>query len=378
MSRTLAFIANPENRRASCFTDACRRCGLPDPLVLPWREVLRDDFPLHERLADAGDLRIESPGENFEVERLLIGLGSDSTRAENVWPWISTEAAAALEIDHGRLRLQRQWYHGWLTALAKIESAAKDCGVAMMNAPSDIAVMFDKAATQTLLHAAEVPVSPNLGICENFADLHTRMRASGMNRVFLKPCHSSSASGVVALETDGRNRWQATTSATLAPPGNLYNSLNLQKLRNLSRIRQLIDAICRERALAERWIPKAAIGGRIYDLRILVIGRKAGHVVVRTSRSPITNLHLGNERGDLNAVRMQLGESKWAAVLGTAEMAAACFPRCHYLAVDLMVDTALRRFVVAEVNAFGDLLPGILWDGMTTWEAELQSWMTRS
>lgn len=375
MSRPIALIANPENRRAASFSDACRRCGLTDPLVLPWSEVLRDDFPLQKRLAGAGGLRIESAGENFEVERRLIGLGCDAARAENAWSWMTAGDVEVLENWHGRLRLQRQWYHGWLAALSKIDAAARACGVAMMNAPSEIAVAFDKASTQSRLRAAGVPVAPDLGICGNFADLQSRMRESGMNRVFLKPCHSSSASGVVALATDGRDRWQATTSAVLSESGSLHNSLRLQTLRDLQRIRLLVDAVCRERALAERWIPKASVGGRTYDLRILVIGGKAAHVVVRTSRSPITNLHLGNDRGDPEAVRNQLGEGKWQAAMRSAETAAACFPGCHYLAVDLMVDSALRRFVVAEVNAFGDLLPGILWNGMSPCEAELRAWM---
>lgn len=374
MTGPIALIANAANRRAICFRNACRSSGFPDPMVLPWQEVLHDGFPLQDRLADAGSLRIESPGEDFGVERRLIGLGSDASRIEDVWPRISAAAAEALEEDHGRLRLQRQWYHGWLVALAKIESAAKACGIPVMNVPSEIALAFDKECTQSRLHAAEVPVARNLGICMDFEDLRSRMREAGLKRVFLKPCHSSSASGIVALETDGRDRWQATTSAVLSGDGLLHNSLQLQKLRDLSQIRRWVDAICRERALAERWIPKASIGGRTYDLRILVIAGVAGHVVVRTSRSPITNLHLGNQRGDPDAVRAQLGECKWAEAMKTAEAAAACFSGCHYLAVDLLVDSALRRFVVAEVNAFGDLLPDVLWDGMTTWEAELKAW----
>jgi glutathione synthase/RimK-type ligase-like ATP-grasp enzyme len=264
-----------------------------------------------------------------------------------------------------------------LLALAKIESAAGSCKLPMMNAPADTAVAFDKAATQSRLLEAGVPVARNLGVCTDFADLQSRMREAGMNRVFLKPCHGSSASGIVALETDGRDRWQATTSAVLTehPQGaRLHNSLRLQRVIDPARIHRLVDAICRERALAEQWIPKASIGGRTYDLRILVIAGLAAHVVVRTSRSPITNLHLGNERGNPDAVRAQLGETKWAAALRTAEAAAVCFSGCHHLAVDLLVDSARRRFVVAEVNAFGDLLPRVLWNGMTPWEAELEAW----
>jgi glutathione synthase/RimK-type ligase-like ATP-grasp enzyme len=374
MTGPIALIANPANRRAIFFRDACRSSGFPDPLVLSWQEVLNDDFPLQKHLEGADTLRIDSPGEDFGVEQHLISLGSDASRCENVWPWVSVSAAMALDEEPGRLRLQRQWYHGWVAALAKIESAAKACKIPIMNASSEIALAFDKDGTQSRLHAAGVPVARNLGICKNFEDLCTRMLEAGMKRVFLKPCHSSSASGVVALETDGRGRWQATTSAVLSEDDLIYNSLRLQKLRDPSQIRRWVDAICRERALAERWIPKASIAGRTYDLRILVIAGVAGHVVVRTSHSPITNLHLGNQRGDPAAVRAQLGERKWTEAMKTAEAAASCFPGCHYLAVDLLVDSALRRFVVAEVNAFGDLLPGILWNGMTTCEAELKTW----
>jgi hypothetical protein len=379
--KPFVLIANPENRRASFFTDACQQAGMPAPCVLPWRLVLLDDFPLAGHLAEAGALRIDSPGEDFEVERQLIQLGSDPAREEALWPWISSADAAVLKDDHGRVRLQRQWYHGWLAALKKIKTAADALCVPIMNEPDDIAVAFDKMATQSRLAAAGVPVARNLGICQDFAGLQNLMIESGMRRVFLKPCHSSSASGVVALETDGRDRWQATTSAVMSEAldgPRLHNSLRLQRLRDPEMIRRLVDAVCRERAIAERWIPKASLAGRSYDLRILVIAAKAAHVVVRTSLSPITNLHLGNERGDPAAVRKQVGEAIWSLAMETAEAAARCFPCCLYLAVDLMIDSNLRRCTVAEVNAFGDLLPRVLWNGMNACEAELRAWRSHA
>ena len=39
--------------------------------------------------------------------------------------------------------------------------------------------------------------------------------------------------------------------------------------------------------------------------------------------------------------------------------AAACFPGSLHAGVDLLIGTGWRRHMVAEVNAFGDLLPGI-------------------
>ena len=44
------------------------------------------------------------------------------------------------------------------------------------------------------------------------------------------------------------------------------------------------------------------------------------------------------------------------------------------LGVDLMVGTNRRSFRIAEINAFGDLLPGVLDQGMDTYEAQLHAW----
>jgi glutathione synthase/RimK-type ligase-like ATP-grasp enzyme len=370
------LIANPENRRAGYFADACRRRGLPEPRVLPWRDVLRPGYPLAAELAGGAWLRIESPGENFQVERELLRLGSPATAAEGGWPSLAAPEAATLAEDHGRLRFQRQWYHGWVAALKSIRAAALT-ELPMMNPPEEIGVLFDKAATQHRLATAGVPVARNLGICRDFEDLRTRMAESRTHRVFLKPCHGSSASGVVALATNGRGQWQAVISAHLTVGDGevrLHNSLRLQSLKDAAAIARLVDAVCRERALAERWFPKDSLDGRVYDLRIVVIAGRAAHLVVRTSRSPLTNLHLGNARGDPTAVRQRLGEAAWHAALRTAEDAAACFPACHYLGVDLMVGTNRRSFRIAEINAFGDLLPGILDQGMDTYEAQLHAW----
>ena len=97
--------------------------------------------------------------------------------------------------------------------------------------------------------------------------------------------------------------------------------------------------------------------------------------MVRTSRSPITNLHLLNERGDLAAVQSRLGPEKWAEAMLTAERASACFPGCHHVAVDLMVSSSLQSFCIAEANAFGDLLPRVEWLGMDTYEAEIRAFL---
>ena len=50
---------------------------------------------------------------------------------------------------------------------------------------------------------------------------------------------------------------------------------------------------------------------------------------------------------------------------------AAQFPGTLHVGVDLMFRVGWRAHAVAEVNAFGDLLPGVLSDGLDTYGAQV-------
>ena len=240
--------------------------------------------------------------------------------------------------------------------------------------------MFDKPACHARLAAAGVAVPRSVGPVGpvrpvgGFDELRSRMRDAGLRRVFVKPAHGSSASGVVAYRLGGGGREQAVTTVETVWAGGelrLYNSRRVRTCHDPREIARLIDSLARHRLHAEEWLPKAGIGGRVFDLRVVVIAGEARHVVTRLSRSPLTNLHLLNDRSDPSAVRARMGETAWAAAVGDCERAMACFPGSLHGGVDLLVAGGFRRHAVLEVNAFGDLLPGASWRGMGTYEAEI-------
>lgn len=137
---------------------------------------------------------------------------------------------------------------------------------------------------------------------------------------------------------------------------------------------QIVDHLCREGVQVEEWVPKASLEGKTCDLRVVVIGGRAQHTVVRTSDSPMTNLHLLNPRGDLDAFKSLVGDDGWARVQRTAESAAAAVAGdALYAGVDVAVARGLKREAVLEVNAFGDLLPRVLVDGRDTYAAEIHA-----
>ncbi|WP_328476867.1 STM4014 family protein [Streptomyces sp. NBC_00377] len=329
----LAVVGNPENRRIALFEDAVRRAGLPAPRVVPWAEVLRDggaDFTAEEIV------RLDSPGEDPEVDRLLRGAG-DPTRVEG----------------SGR------WYAGFVAAVRSLRGGVR------LDDPDELAVLFDKRLCHAVLDGAGVPVpaSPTSGArgvpVRGWDDVRAVMREHRMPRLFVKPAHGSSASGVLAVESGGGGRIRATTSVELAADGGLYNSLRVRRYEREQQIAAIVDALAPDGLHLERWLPKASQEGRAADLRVVVVAGRATHAVVRTSRSPLTNLHLGGRRGDLAAVReaVEAAGAGWADVLGACERAAACFPRTLCVGVDLLPAVGWRRVAVGEVNAFGDLLP---------------------
>lgn len=343
----LAVVGNPENRRVALFTAAAQRAGLPAPEVCSWRDVL-----LCGRVPGPGTfVRIDSPGENAEVDRLLRELGS---------------GRSAVVAEHGEILGTAAAFAGLREALGRVAAG----GGLLLNQPADILTMTAKPHCHAVLSDAGIPVPPALpGPVRGYESLRARMGAAGWSRVFVKPAHGSSASGVLAFAAAGR-RVTAVTSVELSE-GRIFNSLRVRRYDDEASIAAIVDRLAPDGLQVERWYPKAALGDRVLDLRVVVIAGKPRHVVVRTSRSPMTNLHLGNARGDAAAVRAAAGEKAWASAMQTCVRVAECFPRTLHVGVDLMFRTGWRDHAVAEVNAFGDLLPGVLADGLDTYGAQV-------
>jgi glutathione synthase/RimK-type ligase-like ATP-grasp enzyme len=345
----LAVVGNPDNRRVRLFAEAAAGAGFGAPRIVPWLDVLRAggaDFAPDEVV------RLDSPGEHPEVDRLLRGM-DDPTRVEG----------------------GARWYARFTAAVRSLRGGVR------LDDPDELAVLFDKRRCHQVLERAGVPVpqSPTSGGAappRGWADVRALMREHRMPRAFVKPAHGSSASGVVALETASGGRLRATTSVE-CEGGRLFNSLRVRRITAEAEAAALVDALAPDGLHLERWLPKASLDGRTADLRVLVVAGRATHAVVRTSRWPMTNLHLGGARGDLAAAMAAAGPAGWQDALRTCEQAAACFPGTLAVGVDLLPATGWRRFAVAEVNAFGDLLPrltglpGGTAEGLDTYQAQL-------
>ena len=325
----LGILGNPENRRVQEYLRVADQLGRR-PLCFSWRDWLRDPRPL-----PVDRLRIESPGEDAEVAALLIEAGG---------------GPPGVRLEHGEIAYLAEYHRGFCRALEWLEQPCQ-------NSAAEIAVMFDKWACHQrfaeagLARPASQPAARDL------------LRAP-QGRLFLKPLHGSSASGVCALRWRGKRR-QLIAPIELAG-GKLYNTLRVRTYQESREIDEILECLLPQGMIAEAWIPKLSLAGGSTDLRVLVIGGEARHRVLRQSHSPMTNLHLGNRRG----CEAELGDLLEPA-LRLAERAAACFGGCLYAGVDILLDLKGRP-LIGEINAFGDLLPSLKHRGECAYEAILR------
>jgi hypothetical protein len=154
----------------------------------------------------------------------------------------------------------------------------------------------------------------------------------------------------------------------------LYNSLKIRTYTDSSAQSSIVDSLAADGLFAEQWIPKASKGGA-FDFRVFVVAGRPEHTVMRVSQSPLTNLHLGNQRGDLEAFRASQPQA-FEAVQDAAVLAASGFSALS-CGVDVALEAAMKRAYVLETNAFGDLLPNVYIDGKDTYTRSLEEALKR-
>jgi len=359
MQQQIVVLGNPENRRVTMFQEAAKKLGVACE-IYAYQDLLQHKITVEEIVHSEGVLRIESPGENAIVREALIQKGNTANKVLQNFP-----------LEHGQIAHNKLWYKGFSALLQELNDA--NLNLKTLNSPKAIQLMFHKLKCQQLLQKNNIEIPLLLGKIDNYEHLQEILKQYQYHQVFIKPFHNSSASGVLAFR-QVKHQLSLTTSVELIYEKQnikLYNSLKVRKYRDAQSIKDIINTLCKDGMYAERWIPKANTQEGIFDLRILVINGQARHTVIRQSQHPITNLHLGNQRGDLNKIKTILGAEKWQNIQELAVQAVQTLPPTTYAGVDLLVSNSWKKFYILEINAFGDLLPNLLHQNETTYEAVL-------
>lgn len=375
MSARFVVIGHPAHRRVALFQAALAAQALPPAQVVAWAELAVPGAPAR-LLANLGDaiVRIDAAGEDAAVERALLGRGEAAARAEGA-SVIAARELAALPFALGQILPPRQHHLGFLAVLDEIEAALAGQPVRMVQPIAAIRLLFDKRATSARWAALGVPVPEPLpgGDVRDPDDLRARMEAAGWPSVFVKLSSGSSASCLAVFVHRAGDEHAMTTVEDAG--GARFNTRRIQRLNDRARIDRTLGFILGEGAQVERAIPKARLAKRYFDCRVLAIAGEPAFVVMRTATHPITNLNLGGLRGDVEALRAAVPPASWDAAMASARTVQRDSGAFH-VGVDVMFEPGLRAHRVIEGNAFGDLLPNLVRDGLDVYGWQIRQLIT--
>jgi len=396
--KSMIVIGNSGNRRTTGLQAARARLGLPPVVVLNYSDVLQGGASLGSiahSLGQAADepplLRLDAPGEHFEVERELIALGApDAATSESDERWhrynkslvqpVPARMAQGMQEFKGKLYHPSQWFRGYCRLLSQLDREARQLWPTprWMNAPKDIAAMFDKRHTHEILSSAGLPVPRRLAPPEAIPDYDTlrdTMVHERTHRLFIKLANGSGACGVIAYQVNPVTGAESAVTTIAVDnfatrPPIFYNVKKLVNYKERHLIRQIINWLLGHGAHIEQWIPKASYWDRTFDIRQLVVAGKACHSIARASRTPITNLHLDSNRMSLTEIG--LADDVQHTVRQCAEQTLAAFPSSTVAGIDVLLSSGSYRPYILDVNPFGDLLYHSHYEGYDPYEWEMR------
>ena len=356
----MILLATGGSKRVRLLQSARAQLALPPARVLEWRDWLAQPALLETALNQPCRFKIEPPGDDAAAHVQLLHQGCRLL-----------DRAPVRAPEHGELLAMDAWFAGFSAAMARLARQLAALPRAhVFNAPGEITLMTDKLACQRHLAEHGVRVPALLGRVHGYDHLQSLLRDHALDRVYLKPRYGSSASGVVAYRRNRTGRQQATTSASLVRVGGETRLFNVKRIARHERsadIAVLVDALATQELYAEAWLAKPRCGDSHYDLRVVAIAGQPAHRVARMGAQMMTNLHLDNQRADAATL---LDAADMAALEETTRQAALAFPASGVAGYDLVVRRGQAH--VLEANAFGDLLPGLLWQGHDTHAAQLR------
>jgi hypothetical protein len=354
--RDFLVIGNPENRRVTLFTAAAEQLG-SRARVVPWLDVIRDPSCLQRLPQERRWVRIESWGENVDVERALLLRGAQVSSRFERRSRVQPEQIASATALRGGVVAPRQAHLGVEEALRELQRLFEQRRDWHLSQPlRTYHELFDKPQTHGLCRSLAVRVPEAIPAPSTARDLLAELEERAWRRAYVKLGCGSSAS-CLALVERGPHGFSVTTSMEIAGE-RLFNSLRVRRYARPALVDRVLAFLLNEGAHVERGIDKLASAGHHADVRFLYVRGLEPFVVLRQSKLPITNLHLGGSRGDVDRYRAKVGKEGWNEALEFVQLLGTQLG-CWHLGVDVAFERETRRPFVLEANAFGDLLPGI-------------------
>lgn len=356
MAPRYVVIANPDSLRWKAYQPELfgywRERGVePDVELVPWRDVVPrdgnlDGLPAFDRPAV---VRLESPGRDWDVTKLLLAAGSRATGEETDW--------SGLEYQKGLLLRPSLFHDGFRRVLEGLKRSFNVRPHLRPTAcPLDLAEMFDKNLTCERLRRANLPVPPTFPAASTPGELLGQLRGHRWPTTYVKLNTGSSASAIAVVSA--LREPPSAVSTVVRMRGEFWSTRRIQRHHG-DDLEAVLAFLIREGVCVQQGVRMARIDGQNFDVRVVVIHGRPAFTIFRLSYNPMTNLHLGGSRGDPKACRASVPTRAWLDALDHCVEAARLYDAAM-VGLDLLFEDGYARHYLLEVNAFGDFFPGLV------------------
>jgi len=346
-------ICNPDSKRWHAYArelvEFWQAKGQdPEVAVIPWRDIVPrdgnlDGLPGFDRPAV---VRLESPGKDFDVTRLLLQAGGRADPAEPATDWL------AIPYQKGRQHRPGLLYRGFRRVLEELQ---RSLATRPHLRPLAIAELFDKNATAARLSAAGIPTPESFAPPGTAAQLLDALRQRRWATSYVKLNTGSSAASMAVVHALEEPGW--AWSSLLRLDGGFYSTRRLCRYQGAD-LDAVLAFLLAEGVCVQRGIPMAQIDGQNFDVRVVMIYGEPAFFVFRLSSQPMTNLHFGGRRGRADECRAAIPTRAWLDALDHCTEAAQLYDAAM-VGVDLLFERGFMRHYILEINAFGDFFPGL-------------------
>lgn len=335
----ILLIADTKGRRAEHFIKAMEKLEI-SYIFLPWKEFLLNRDKIEGLCSEDTIIRIEPPEKDIELYREFLKLGDSSRQWDNI------------DLTDFKIVSPSIWYKGF----SLIMNELKEKNLKFMNHPEDILVMMDKKKTYEKLKDSMdgFSLAKSIENISSYEELKKRFGTKGA-KVFIKLRYGSGGIGVIAYEYNPILKRERAYTTLKESKGSFYNTYKVSKYTSSEKIKPLIDWVISEGAHIEEWITKPRLKEKRFDVRGIYINGRLAYSLARLSTTPITNLHLKNERiaGD-EVFTLEQKTRIEKALIGAMKS----FPKSFYSGTDIII-TEEKAYII-DVNPFGDLMHHLL------------------
>lgn len=359
MEIKFVIIGDLSGRRVQAFIECLKKSNIHTYQVLSWLELVKSDSAFVNSIEKNTVVKIEPPEKDMNIYRELLKLG-------DLHNGLKIREINEIDFSYFPIIAPRQWYEGLENLLINLQDASNNLvhkNIVWLNDINETLLMMDKCKTYDFLatktRETEFYLPSQIAAPTNyneFKEIHGEMTA----QYFIKLRYGSGGTGVLAYKNNPKlNQEKIWTSLNFEVVGGkkiFYSNNKVNCFEDKNKVKELIHWVLVNGAHIEEWIPKATYQGASFDTRAFVLQDKAEYLISRLSKSPITNLHLGNQRMESKAI---LSKEQVATIATAAEKVMKLFNQSTFAGIDIVCSTGFRPYVI-DVNPFGDFFHNLL------------------